>query len=60
MSEITERISSVTYCRAALKEIAKGRGRFSTDHHQHATNTIEDMIQVAQDALAGTWEPDDE
>lgn len=33
---------------AALREIAKGEGRFSLDHHEHACNTIEDMKAIAK------------
>jgi DNA-binding MarR family transcriptional regulator len=36
----------------ALKEIAKGEGRFSLDHLKHAKNTIEDMKELANQALA--------
>ncbi len=39
--------------RAALAEIAEGRGRFSLDHHEHAMNTIEDMKAIACGALGG-------
>lgn len=37
--------------RNALVEIAKGEGRFSQDHFQHAKNTIEDMTELAETAL---------
>lgn len=37
---------------AALREIAKGQGRFSLDHHEHACNTIEDMKAIAVEAIA--------
>jgi len=36
----------------ALKEIAKGEGRFSMDPLEHATNTIEDMVEIARAAIA--------
>jgi len=36
---------------AALSEIAEGRGRFSTDPHEHARNCIEDMMALANAAL---------
>lgn len=39
--------------RAALEDIADGKGRFSTDPFQHAKNTIEDMKALAKAALAG-------
>ena len=35
----------------ALREISKGEGRFSLDHHTHANNTIEDMKELAVNAL---------
>lgn len=37
--------------RAAIREIAKGEGRYSESRQQHADNTIEDMIGLANDAL---------
>ena len=46
--------------RAALQEIVKGEGRFSTDRLTHAHNTIEDMISLATEALANKQEADDE
>lgn len=42
--------------RRALMDIAQGRGRFSMDQLTHASNTIEDMKQLAVDALAPTDE----
>lgn len=36
----------------ALKEISKTKGRFSRDHFQHCKNTIEDMKEVAIQAIA--------
>ena len=44
------------YLEAALRKIARGEGRYSRDTLTFATNTIEDMVKVAQDALLGTWE----
>ena len=35
----------------ALEEIAEGRGRYSMDHMTHAMNTIEDMKQLATEAI---------
>ena len=35
----------------ALKKISKGEGRFSMDRLMHAENTIEDMKEIAQQAL---------
>jgi len=37
--------------RRALMEIAEGRGRFSTDQLTHASNTVEDMKELAENAL---------
>jgi len=39
---------------AALQEISQGAGRFSVDPLTHASNTIEDMKQLASDALAAS------
>jgi hypothetical protein len=36
----------------ALKEIAKGEGRYSRDPFEHACNTIEDMKALAIAAIA--------
>lgn len=36
----------------ALEEIAEGRGRFSMDKFTHARNTIEDMKELALNAIA--------
>jgi hypothetical protein len=36
---------------AALKEIAKGEGRYSKDRYTHACNCIEDMKAKADEAL---------
>jgi len=35
----------------ALKQIAKGEGRFSKDPFQHCQNTVEDMREIARLAL---------
>ena len=37
--------------RAALEEIAKGEGAFSRDRLEHATNVIENAIELAKEAL---------
>lgn len=39
---------------AALKEIAKGEGRYNQDPLAHAANCIKDMMQIAHDAIAKT------
>lgn len=36
----------------ALKQIAEGKGRYDTDRLKHASNTIEDMIKLATDAIS--------
>jgi hypothetical protein len=36
---------------AALIEISKGEGRYDEDRLQHASNTIQDMIALAKEAL---------
>lgn len=38
----------------ALKEIAKGEGAFSRDPLKHASNTIENMIGIAEKAICKT------
>jgi len=40
----------------ALREIAKGEGRFSRDPLTHASNTVEDMKAIAAAALRGEEE----
>jgi len=35
-----------------LQEIAKAEGRYSRDKYEHACNTIEDMVALANKALA--------
>lgn len=51
----------------ALRQIAKGEGRFSRDQYTFACNTIDDMKELAEGALdaieyADAWDaaPDDE
>jgi len=36
---------------AALIEISEGKGRYNEDKLIHASNTIEDMIQLAKEAI---------
>ena len=36
----------------ALQEITEGKGRYDTDKLKHASNTIEDMIKLAKDAIS--------
>ena len=44
-------VEAVRVAREALAEISKGNGRFSQDHLTHASNTIEDMKELANEAL---------
>ncbi len=48
---IRERDAEIERLRAALTEIAEGKGRFSNDPFTHACNTIEDMVGIASAAL---------
>lgn len=36
---------------AALEEISEGKGRYNQDQFEHAKNTIEDMKQIALEAI---------
>jgi hypothetical protein len=49
LREAADRIEALE---AALREIARGEGRFSRDPYEHACNTIEDLIAIARAALA--------
>lgn len=44
-------IASAPKLLAALIEISEGKGRYNEDKLIHALNTIEDMIQLAKDAI---------
>ena len=44
----------------ALREIKKGEGPFSRDHLKHATNTIEAMKELADEALNQIQEKEDQ
>jgi hypothetical protein len=46
--EAADRIEALE---GALREIARGEGRFSRDPYEHACNTIEDLIAIARAAL---------
>lgn len=48
--ELRERVER---CEEALREVVKGEGRFSLDPLTHASNTIEDMRDIARRALSG-------
>ena len=51
-SRLADAEARVREVEEALVQIAKGEGRFSLDHFQHAKNTIEDMKVLAVTALA--------
>lgn len=51
VQENIDRTNERNEAREALREIAKGEGRFSRDHLEHAENTIEDMKALANAAL---------
>lgn len=53
-------VERVKYLEAALRELSQPRGRYSRDRLTHAQNVIEDMAALAEAALAGTWEVDDD
>ena len=46
--------SKISYLADALEEIAKGEGAFSRDRLEHATNVIENAIDIAIEALKET------
>jgi len=41
----------LTRYKEALEEIKEGKGRYSMNQLEHASNTIEDMKELATDAL---------
>lgn len=43
---------AVVKLRDALAIVVEGKGRFSLDHLQHCRNTVEDMKEVAKQAIA--------
>ncbi|MFA6974280.1 MAG: hypothetical protein WC238_06160 [Parcubacteria group bacterium] len=45
-------IDEINRLRDALSEISEGKGRYNEDRLIHASNTIEDMIEIAKTALA--------
>ena len=59
-SEIERLTNELRDARKALEEIAEGKGRYNTDPLTHASNTVEDMIALATEALANKQERDDE
>jgi hypothetical protein len=48
-----------TYYRAALREIAKGYGKYSRDPLEHCSNVVENMQHIARQALEHKWEPEE-
>jgi len=40
----------------ALEEIAEGKGAYSLDPFEHCQNTVEDMKELAQQAIASAKE----
>jgi len=51
--ELEKRLDENKYAMyEALKQIARGEGRFSIDHLTHAENTIEAMLKIANEAIA--------
>lgn len=51
IGELTQKLDGALI---ALKKIAEGRGRFSTDQLTFASNTIDDMKELALAAIAET------
>ena len=49
--EIARLQAQVATAKKALEEISKGEGAFSRDPLTHASNTIESMKRIAQEAL---------
>ena len=54
--ECPEKDKKITMLLGALKEIAKGEGAFSLDPLKHANNTIQNIIDIAYDAMKATEE----
>ena len=54
-------MNHATYYRKALEKIAKRdlTGRFSA-RLEWADDAVDSMVKIAEDALAETWEPDDD
>ena len=46
-----KKICKVNEMEAALKEIAEAKGTYSMDRLEHATNTIRDMVEIANTIL---------
>jgi len=48
---VEEKEAEIKQLREVLEEISKGEGRYSMDKLEHASNTIEDMKELAINAL---------
>lgn len=51
LERISKLLDENARMRKVLREISLGKGQFDQDHYIHARNTIEDMKQLALDAL---------
>jgi len=51
VQELYKLSSRIKSLEEGMVEIAKGRGRYDLDNHQHAINTIEDMKAIANNLL---------
>ena len=49
---LSESKARIEVLEGALREISEGKGRYSMDPLEHAGNTIEDMKELAKEALA--------
>jgi len=50
--EVDAKQARIEVLEGALREISEGKGRYSMDPLEHAGNTIEDMKELAKEALA--------
>ena len=57
LTALRARVEAAERLREALTIIARGEGRYSRDPLTHASNTIEDMVQVATAALTPSTTP---
>lgn len=53
---IEQQAKEIAKMQAVLREILMGKGAFSENQLEHATNTIEDMKRLARQALTPTEE----
>jgi hypothetical protein len=49
--KIIEQRDRIEALEAALREIARGEGRYSHDQYEHACNTIEDLKAIVRAAI---------